>query len=234
MNLTQRLNLHELGIHFDLCLTIVPIYDGICRLCGRVSLVILDPWTVHISYLQAFCLWNIINFIMKISLAFTTAALHLANDSQQPASNQSRYFQQSLKKVTHTTVNKKVKKKQWKQEPFVHILWVKEENPLNNCRREEETKRWNVDCLTFNGFPTLSSSLSSTIRLSESSEQWSQTGTKTREKRSWLMWLNSKLSARRQNENTLTGCCVTKITHTFRNDHPRNNISCTKRAPDFF
>ena len=43
MNLTQRLNLHELGIHFDLCLTIVPIYDGICRLCGRVSLVILDP-----------------------------------------------------------------------------------------------------------------------------------------------------------------------------------------------
>ena len=64
MNLMQRLNLHELGIHFDLCLTIVPIYDGICRLCGRVSLVILDPWTVHISYLQAFCLWNIINKIL--------------------------------------------------------------------------------------------------------------------------------------------------------------------------
>ena len=40
---------------------------------------------------------------MKISLAFTTAALHLANDSQQPASNQSRYFQQSLKKVTHNS-----------------------------------------------------------------------------------------------------------------------------------
>ena len=56
INLTQRLNLHELGIHFDLCLTMVPLYDGICRLCGRVSLIIIDPWTIHISYPQVFTL----------------------------------------------------------------------------------------------------------------------------------------------------------------------------------
>ena len=65
-----------------------------------------------------------------------------------------------------------MKKEQRKQEPFVHILWVLEWNPLNN---REETKRWNaVDCLAFNSFPTLSL-FSSVMRLSESSEQSSRT-----------------------------------------------------------
>ena len=36
VDLTNRLNLFELGLHFDLCHERRPVYDGVCRICGKV------------------------------------------------------------------------------------------------------------------------------------------------------------------------------------------------------
>ena len=59
-------------------------------ICGRVSLVILDPSTVHISCPQVFSLKKIKYIIKYCSLFFLPQKqhlLHLANDSHQPTWN---------------------------------------------------------------------------------------------------------------------------------------------------
>ena len=102
--------------YFDL-LRQIPTFVGICKFCGQLSFVIIDPSTFHISCPQVFSLMN----IKYINKTFTAPAnLKLAVINMKQRRNRNHLF--TLR--------------------YILCLCLGEENPLNN--RDSHAKRCNT------------------------------------------------------------------------------------------